>query len=48
MTEVQSITCDHIWETVDDSFDHEYGTEVVVYERCSICDQQREIEDYIE
>jgi hypothetical protein len=30
--------CDHDWEVVDDSFSHEFGTQVVVYQRCLICD----------
>lgn len=30
--------CDHEWEVVDDSFDHEYGCERIVFERCRLCD----------
>lgn len=35
---------DHEWEFVDDSFDHEFGTERVHYWRCSRCDATREME----
>lgn len=35
---------DHEWEFVDDSFDHEYGTEQVHYWRCKYCDKTREME----
>ena len=33
--------CDHDWEVVDDSFDHEYGCERIVFERCALCDEER-------
>lgn len=36
--------CDHEWEVVDDSFDHEYGTEKIVFERCVLCDAEQEHE----
>jgi hypothetical protein len=36
---------DHEWELVDDSYDHEYGTEKIVFERCSACGLTR---DYIQ
>ena len=36
--------CDHEWNMVDDSFDHEYGTERIVFERCEKCDKEREHE----
>ena len=36
--------CDHDWEFVDDSFDHEFGCEQIHYWVCSICDTQREME----
>ena len=29
--------CDHEWEFVDDSFDHEFGREVIRYWECEIC-----------
>lgn len=29
--------CDHEWEFCDDSFDHEFGTEVIRYWRCEKC-----------
>lgn len=32
---------DHEWEVIDESFDHEYGTEKIVFERCSVCDAER-------
>lgn len=33
--------CDHLWEHVDASFDHEFGTEQIHYEECSLCGEQR-------
>ena len=33
--------CDHDWEEVDDSFDHEFGTEQIHFHRCSKCDATR-------
>jgi hypothetical protein len=29
--------CDHDWHFEDDSFDHEYGTEVIRYFLCEKC-----------
>lgn len=34
--------CEHEWEFVDDSFDHEYGCERIFYERCLNCLAERE------
>ena len=28
---------DHAWEYFDDSFDHEYGTEIDIYRQCVEC-----------
>ena len=36
--------CDHEWVIQDDSFDHEYGTEVIRYFVCKHCDAVRDIE----
>ena len=36
--------CDHEWEVIDYSFDHEYGTEKIVFERCLLCDEERDYE----
>jgi hypothetical protein len=36
--------CDHEWEFQDDSFDHEFGTEVVHYWLCTKCEATREME----
>jgi hypothetical protein len=36
--ELRQATCDHEWETVDESFDHEFGTEIVVYDMCKVCE----------
>lgn len=33
--------CDHDWETVDHSFDHEYGCEQIVVDTCSKCGEER-------
>ena len=35
---------DHEWEFVNDSFDHEYGTEQVHYWRCANCDATKDME----
>lgn len=37
--------CDHNWKTVDDSFSHEFGTEIIVFERCEKCDLEREYKE---
>jgi hypothetical protein len=34
---------DHEWELVDDSFDHEFGTEIIRYFRCERCGETKEI-----
>ncbi len=34
--------CDHEWEKVDASFDHEFGTEVIRYMQCEKCGKQAE------
>ncbi len=36
--------CDHEFEFVDESFDHEFGTEVVHYMQCQKCGFVRDIE----
>jgi len=36
--------CEHEWGVVDDSFDHEYGTEKIVFERCQKCDAEQKHE----
>jgi len=36
--------CDHDWEYIDNSFDHEFGCEQVVFERCRLCDVERDYE----
>jgi hypothetical protein len=35
---------EHDWEEMDDSFDHEYGTEIILYDMCNVCGLQREAE----
>jgi hypothetical protein len=37
--------CDHKWEAQDDSFSHEFGTEVVVFECCELCGETRDYDD---
>jgi len=34
-------SCDHEWETVDHSFDHEYGCEQIVADVCAACGEER-------
>lgn len=36
--------CDHEWKIRDDSFSHEFGTEIIVCEECQICGEQRDCE----
>lgn len=38
------VICDHEWKHRDDSFSHEYGTEVIVYEECQTCGTRRPYE----
>lgn len=38
--------CDHEWETQNDSFSHEFGTEIIVYDRCVLCGAEKEYEPY--
>jgi hypothetical protein len=37
--------CEHAWEAQDDSFSHEFGTEVVVFECCELCGETRDYDD---
>jgi len=37
-----ALVCDHDWKTEDQSFDHEFGTERVVFDQCQNCDETRE------
>ncbi len=32
--------CDHEWEVIDQSFDHDYGREVIVFRQCLFCDEE--------
>lgn len=34
--------CDHDLELIDESFDHEYGTEYIQYMQCTKCDATNE------
>lgn len=36
--------CDRDWEVIDDSYDHQYGCETIIFERCSLCDAERDHE----
>ena len=42
--EILVVECDHDWQVVDESFDHEYGREKVVFVRCQKCDLERDYE----
>lgn len=42
--QINHAPCDHDWEEVDDSFDHEYGTEQIHYRRCLKCGLEAEAE----
>lgn len=33
--------CDHEWKFIDDSFDHEFGTEQIYYDECQKCGETR-------
>jgi len=34
---VEQEPCDHEWEFIDESFDHEFGTEVIYTWECQKC-----------
>lgn len=36
---------DHDLEFIDESFDHEYGTETIHYMQCSACGQTGDVDD---
>lgn len=36
--------CDHDWELIDESYDHEYGTETIIYYRCLLCNAEKDYE----
>lgn len=38
--------CDHDWHEQDDSFGHEFGTEIIVYDLCEKCGATKECEPY--
>lgn len=38
--------CDHDWEVIDDSFDHEFGTEICICVRCDKCGAETPYERY--
>jgi len=44
LSDCEPAPCDHEWHLVDDSFDHEFGTKIVVYEECELCGERREPE----
>ena len=31
------VKCVHEWKKIDASFDHEFGTEVIIYYECQLC-----------
>ena len=33
--------CDHEWEVIDESFDHEMGCEQIIYLQCSVCGKEK-------
>lgn len=33
--------CEHDWQFQDDSFDHEFGIEIIVYDECMTCGATR-------
>lgn len=37
-----AVECDHDWEFQDDSFDHEFGCEVIRYWQCAKCEATRD------
>lgn len=42
LLKMQEQPCDHEWEDVDDSFDHEFGTEQIHFRRCAKCGEESE------
>ena len=39
--EIDEPECDHDWQVQDESFDHEYGTETVLFLACRNCDETK-------
>lgn len=37
---------DHDWQFQDDSFDHEFGTEVIHYDLCERCGETKACDPY--
>lgn len=42
-TKINKEPCNHDWETIDDSFSHEFGTEIIIYSRCKNCDAETQV-----
>ena len=42
----KQVICDHDWHEQDDSFSHEFGTELIVYDLCEKCGATKECEPY--
>lgn len=38
--------CDHEWEFHDESFDHEFGTEISQWMECNKCGEEMSCEQY--
>lgn len=43
-SEAEKKFCDHDWITIDASFDHEFGTEQVFYDKCQNCGRTKAVE----
>lgn len=41
-TPAKCVDDDHDYELIDDSFGHEFGTEIIVYRRCKVCGHETE------
>jgi len=39
-----AVVCEHDWSMQDESFDHEFGTEVVHYFECELCGVTKPLE----
>jgi hypothetical protein len=41
----KQVTCDHDWHVQDDSFGHEFGTEIIVYDLCEKCGATKQCDE---
>lgn len=44
-TDFQAVCPHEDWEKVDNSFSHEFGTQVIRFEQCTVCGKHRDWDD---